>query len=688
MKIRRYFAAILAALILSDSLPVFAANPGQIPEETITERGTESEAPAFHARIEYRMGYTVIGTFTDFTPDITLIETLTSLDGENWQNGRVTWNLFGLDTDDEDKLEALQNQSCLFSNYEPLKSYIAGKIDRFYLKLRITKKNGLSYETQPAVIERGGLQPIPEGTERVARFSSALLVREPDPSSRYRYRQYGRYHLTISEDTAAEEISSFLPDTLPVEVQLHHGADFIAIGVVDCPVTWKPLSLPRLSAGESITIADAAEKILVPDDTLLSTPLGIFSLDEPLSLDVSPSTDEVRLVLNVCPVSGGPAGVLKEGWNGLEMAFNHYPAAASSIQTYILTEGESEWTELSGLSLLEDLYQPSTENSGYALILRNDQEPYRSYLLAAASGETPTPFFVGLEIKGGIYDGRQLILAWPHIYEELPDLPKFGGAEGNEGNAGADNKNDSTESGQRPNLPQMPEDNAAEHPTTTLTDPDVNPKEPPTALTPVTERIPEEQPTAAAPAIEHIPEEPTITAPATGIIPEEQTAATVPASVSTPEEQTAVTAPATVTIPEEQTAATAPATFSTPEEQTAATAPASDYNPKEQPTALPPVTEHTYVSEHQSALQENHAITGQRPDLPQTAPDISAVLQEDNPMSSFTAKQTEENKGRIPLLPVATAVAAGGCIGAAVCKAKGYRMFCRIAGKIRKMLHK
>lgn len=498
---KKLVAAFAAGFILSGSFPVSAAEADRMTEDIITEQNSikvhagvimddaspsemitvsgnkakpameneagfpiPDEAPPFHARIEFRMGYTVIGTFTEFTPDIIRIQTLCSPDGVNWQtSSRGDWNLFNLGTDDEDKLKGLQNQPCLFSGDEPLKSYIEGEIDRFYLKLRITKKNGLSYETQSAVIERGGIQLIPEGTERRACFSSSIAVREPSAAFPYRYLKYGRYQLTICADTTAEDISALLPDTLPVEVQLDHEPDFIALGVVDCPVTWKPLTLPRLSAGESITIPDAAEEILVPSGTLVSTPIGIFQLDEPLSLNSLPSTDEVRLVLNVIPEDRTPAGVLKGDPDGLKISLHQKPTGAVSIQAYVLTEGDTKWTELSGLSLLKEMNaQPSTENSGYALVLRNDQEPYRSYLEAQKAGTTPTPFFIGLKIEGGIYDDRQLILAWPDIYDELPDLPKVGGAEGNEGNAGANNKDDSTESGQRPNLAQIPDDHQEE----------------------------------------------------------------------------------------------------------------------------------------------------------------------------------------------------------------------------------
>ncbi len=286
---------------------------------------------------------------------------------------------------------------------------------------------------------------------------------EADPTSPHRYLGYGRYQLTVAADATTDDISALLPDTLPVDIHFKYGPNCLAIGTVDCPVTWKPLSLPRLAARESITIPDAAEEILVPAGTLVSTPLGIFQLDEPLSLNTPPTTDEVRLVLNTSPEDSTSTGVLREERDGLKIALTQKPTGATSIQAYILTEGESEWSELPGLSLLEEMNAPfSSANSGYALVLRTNQEPYRSYLEAETAGETPVPFYIGLKIEGGIYDGQQFILAWPDIYETLPDLPKLSGAGGNEGNAGAGNQGDSTPEGQRPNLPQTPDEQPEE----------------------------------------------------------------------------------------------------------------------------------------------------------------------------------------------------------------------------------
>lgn len=610
-------------------------------EETISTAGfpIPDEPPAFDAHIEYSYGgYQVIGTFTDFTPDITRIETLYSLDGKNWQtNPSFDWNLYG-------QLEGLKNQPCLFATKEPLKSYLAGKADRIYVKLRITKENGLSYETQCATIERGGLQPIPEGTEYRASFSSDILASESVPGKPPQYRRrYGRYQLTVFADSTAEEISALLPDTLPVQVDLDHGADFIAIGVVDCPVTWKPLSLPPLSPGESATISDAAEEIIVPEGTLLSTPVGIFRLDRPVSLDNPPSTDEVRLVLNVTE-DRNPAGALREGTNGLEIAFHHNATGAASIEAYVMTEGESKWTPLPDVSLLEELNQPSTANSGYALVLPGDQEPYRSYLADTAAGKTPVPFFIGLKIKGGIYDGRQLILAWPDIYDQLPELPEVGGAGGNEGNAGAANKDDSTETGQRPNLPQIQDNDPGsqqEDPAQTSDDKTQSQTDP--AL------WSENQ-------IQNQQTDPALAQTVPALIPE-----TVP-----------------VAMPESQNTSSADGPGESFSGQQSG--PGYSFAPEQRPDQpqQAPDTPGAPISSQEAGLLPAPPVV-----LQAAAELIKEKITAHSPdMKKAVIEYAAEKDRLIPLLLTTSAVAAGGCIGVAICKTAGYRLLRWVVGKI------
>lgn len=432
------------------------------------------EKPVFHAKIEYSpSGYRVKGTFSEFPADVSLIQILYSLDGETYQVCEDNdWDLSFLGTEDPAELKLLQNHTCLYFSDEPLISYLEEKLDCFYLKLRLTKQNGAAYESQPAVICRNPQQPVPEGNTPYADFPSAMKVYERRPN-----RSYGKYQLTIREDATPEEISAFLPDTLPIQIVITSEDLFSsAFGTIDCPVKWKPLTLPPLAAGESITIPDAAEEIVISAGTSVKTPMGTFQLKEPLAIDHGSATDEIRLVLNVIAEDETPTGALSRGNNGLDMVFHLKPTGATAIRAYTLSEGESEWTEVPGLSFQQAVnIQPSTANSGYTLVLNNSSEPYRSYLKAEAAGKEPTPFLIGLTIEGGAYGGRQLILPFPAAYQCPSSIPKLLGSGGNEGNAGTDNKGDSTQEGQRPYLPQDPEDKSETTQPDTSPDPDHHP---------------------------------------------------------------------------------------------------------------------------------------------------------------------------------------------------------------------
>ena len=489
----KFTAALALLLILSNNFPVFAAEM-ELPHEETEESPSLSdnalagelsmedskeseesdmplpdEAPLFCANIENTWeGYVVKGTFTEFPDDISHIHTLYSLDGDIWQECSGEWDLRPLGS--EAYLSKLQTQICLYDSFEPLKSYLAGSIDRFYLKLRLTLKDGRTYESQSAVIDRGETHPVPEGITLGASFAPSIRVFERNP-----FRYYGRYQITVSPTATPEDIIAFLPDTLPIEIDFHEGENFVADIIIDCPVSWKSLSLPPLIAGESVTITDAAEEIVVPGGTLLRTPIGVFRLDEPLAVNQDMFSDEIRLVLNVTAGDGNPTGVLCSEHAGLEAAFDLKPTGATAIHAYAYSDQETGWVELPDLRLIDEVNsQPSTANSGYALVLRNDQEPFRSYLAEEAAGNTPTPFIIGMKIEGGVYDGRQLVLPWPDTYELPPNLPKVGGAGGNESNAGSDNKGDSTEEGQRPNLPKRQEEKPESKPSDSAQTPDEN----------------------------------------------------------------------------------------------------------------------------------------------------------------------------------------------------------------------
>lgn len=440
------------AFSLEEAVP--SASPAAEAEEFSDSTALEVP-PAFYAKIESNFeGYRVMGTFTEFSPDICSIQPIYSLDGEIWNIiDYMEWDLQYLESEDANEVSKLQNQPCLLPSQEPLKSYLAETLDSFYIKLRITRKNGITYDSQPVCIERSSTpQPVPEEYSPQAKFDFSLLVSERNPRLNY----YGQYQLTVKADASWEDIAALLPSTLPVEVQFENQQD-IWKGLINCPVTWKPQSLPALTAGDSITISDAAEEIIIPGGTLVNTPAGSFQLKEPLPLgDGMVITDEVRLILNVVSENESPKAGLSLERTDLEIVFDLKPTGASSFHIYALSEGAPQWTKLFDSSIPETINSLLSSAGGYhVLLLSNEQEPLRSYLAAQNAGEAATPFLIGLEIEGGVYDKQRLILSWPGTYEIPVKIPVFGtGAGGNENNAGAANKGDSTSDGRRPNLPE------------------------------------------------------------------------------------------------------------------------------------------------------------------------------------------------------------------------------------------
>lgn len=433
VKLRQALAVLAAIFVLGGNLPAAAAEL------------------SFHAYIDLDpQGYVVYGEVAGLPDDTCGIQNLYSLDGTNYEIYHREWNMPGpIELSVTSGSAIRTKQICLQSNDAPLRGYLAGELDHFYIKLRIAEESGAVCESEPVLIERSREpQPIPEGLSPNVGFSPSMRVFGPSGS-------YGRYQITVQDTFTEEEIAAALPDTIPLRVQVGNGICDIA-----CPVAWKPLALSGLTAGESVTIRDAAWPVEVPAKTLLETPLGVYQTDEPLPVTKSQwDTGELRLVLNVVPAGEAPSGALAIDRGALKMAFDKKPTGATAIHAYTLVEGETAWTEIQGLSLLEAVdAQPGTANSGYVTVLTEEEEPFRSYLAAEAAGDTPVPFFVGLKIQGGVYDGQQLVLPWPGDYELPLQLPAVGsGASGNEGNAGSDNRGDSTDEGQRPNLPQQPD---------------------------------------------------------------------------------------------------------------------------------------------------------------------------------------------------------------------------------------
>ena len=131
-----------------------------------------SKFPAFSAElVDGDNGLQMMGTFTDLPADAIRVRPLYSLDGENFQRiqqengtGNYDWDLSLSDA-------ARYTQLCADGDAEPLKSYRAGDIDEFWVRLRIVTPDN-TYRTQAALVRR----PEPPPAEDAPAFSARLVV--------------------------------------------------------------------------------------------------------------------------------------------------------------------------------------------------------------------------------------------------------------------------------------------------------------------------------------------------------------------------------------------------------------------------------------------------------------------------------------------------------------------------------
>lgn len=419
--------------------------------------------PDFMAVIEAtEQGYRLMGKFADaFLPSTICIRPMYSLDGENYQviceQQPYDWQIDKLGAEDGAEMAKLNNQTCANSSVEPLKSYLAGEINSFYTKLRITLEDGVCYDTKPYQIVRGLAQPIPDDVTISALFPNSMRVRNRRPPY-----TYGKYQITVREDMSIESIYAMLPDTVPVEIQL--GLDGTSgvpvIANVEAAVFWKALTDINLQAGDMLTINDAANDLVIPAGTQLNTPRGIYVLSHDLLFDGIYSRDEICLVINVIAkdakaevsLRGSQVEDYSVNWLPITAAFTYKPSGATAIKAYTYIEGDKNWTVLGDFLTQRAIdTNQSMPYYGDVEVLQPYNPTYQRYL----RGEVPG-LLIALTIEGGVYGGETLILPWPGEYNPPSIIPKIDGSGGNENNAGSeDNKdNDSSNNGgQRDDLP-------------------------------------------------------------------------------------------------------------------------------------------------------------------------------------------------------------------------------------------
>ena len=420
--------------------------------------------PPFTAELRYVYGgYQVEGHFEQFPPDVVNIRSQYSLDGMRYHTVDAEfpndWDLSNLGTSDEHLRFYLENQVCVTYDDEPLKSYVAGKLDRFYIRLEITTETDV-YQTQAAVFDRTAAQPFPEAV--ILRAAFPYTMRPLDEIGNPLNVAYGQYQVTVRENASPEDVAALLPDTLPIEVQLYQTdtGELLTSGIARCQADWKPLAPLELAAGQALTIPNAAGVLTVPAGAEIATPLGSYHLEEPLTF-TGPDAGEVQLVLNAVGLEEAPDISLQQNnyqnaqndIGALSLAFRQKPSGATAIRAYSFVEGDEEWTELCNLLALRDVdHNQAAALYGYVTILRPGDALFDAYLNEELPG-----FCIGLAIEGGVFDGERVILPWPGEYDPPTSIPEPGGSEGNENDAGSNGgSGDSTEGGQRPSLSRKP----------------------------------------------------------------------------------------------------------------------------------------------------------------------------------------------------------------------------------------
>ena len=402
------------------------------------------EPPAFTTVIKHRggAGWVLMGRFEAFTPDIKDVTPCWSLDGVQFQRSD-DWQWL---------LDKGAEQTCMAPSQEPFSSYLDGHIDLFYVKLHITTWSGQAYDTQVAVVSRNDPQPQPEGTVvAVAYPVMTMAVFERDER-----KLCGRWQVTAREGTAWDTLAAWLPDTLPIELQLMQGGTAIDWGSVRWGVTWEtPEAFTPDVGGSPYVIKDAAEPLDLAAGLEVPMYNGIYRLNETPDFASQGASDQVNLFINVVPGDARAKIHLFDNGNdrgALSLAFEEKPTGATAIRYYYLTEGMEDWTLVG--DLLDKLpvdAVPKAKEYGDVPLFTEEDTPYREYK------EAGQPFLVGIEIEGGVFDGELHTLSWPGDYDPPPSTPDFNGSGGNENNAGGGSGGSDDGNGQRPDLPDEEE---------------------------------------------------------------------------------------------------------------------------------------------------------------------------------------------------------------------------------------
>lgn len=400
-------------------------------------------APAFSAELSFAWdGWGLYGTLEAITPEMTAVIPCYSLDGDTYVS--EAYNAWQLDPDDPDLLR----QQCFWPMEPPLREYLSGEIDQFYLKLQITYADGSTADTRSVHFQREGPAPLPEGYQVEAWYAPSVRELQPPPQP-----PQGRYHFTISSDATSEMLTDLLPETVPVELQIYQpGAPTRYTAVVDYSVRWPQ---PQLAPDGQDTHISATQVVPPQQCTVTLGPV-VYQLAPP---EILPENGPV-LLATFHPVVPGTASQLllstdnDANGSGIRATLPHRPTGAVAIVPEWSLDGQTGWTALADVlpSAPPEHGPPRFQHHSFPVLTSADA-PLADYLARTIPG-----FYLRVRVVGGALDGVSAVTAWPADYDYDPprDDSEDDGGGGNRGDAGSTGSGNVDSGGQRPGLPQDP----------------------------------------------------------------------------------------------------------------------------------------------------------------------------------------------------------------------------------------
>ncbi|MEG0272977.1 MAG: hypothetical protein RR639_05370 [Hydrogenoanaerobacterium sp.] len=376
-------------------------------------------------------GYGIFVTLPDMSEDMTSIIPCYSFDDIDYT--AEDYNALLVDL-------SQKTQQCFWSMESPLLEYLAGKKDKFYIKLKITYQNGIESMTQSACISRSlEEQQLPADCNLAAWYDTPIRTIQYNP-----LKIFGQYHFTVPANATPAELAALLPAQVPVELQITQNRQKLHNELVKYYVEW-PTDISLSGATTKI----AAVKLTPPQEIKVSIGEKTYSIKKTESIHFD--GPELFVSFHAVDKNTKSTLLLDETTNGLRATLPLKPTGAKEILPEYSVDGGKSWVSTQDILHSSPLtsYPPRFE-SYTAPILDCTKAPMKDYCDKKISG-----FLVRLKINGGAFDGLTEPAKWPadYVYTPPRDDTNDDGGTGNNGNIGAGG-GESNSGGQRPSLPQ------------------------------------------------------------------------------------------------------------------------------------------------------------------------------------------------------------------------------------------